>query len=252
MDIAIITGASAGLGQAFFRSVVRRYPKLDQIWLIARRADRLQQLAQDSPVPVECLPLDLTQDGSYQAISERLAAEQPRVQILINNAGLGQLDDMVDSDVATQVRMVDVNCRGLTAVTTAVLPYMLKDSFVIQVASIAAFAPNARMTVYSSTKAYVLSLARGLRMEMKSRGVNVLALCPGPMSTEFLEKADITAGKSKQFDTLPYSDPEAVADGAVVRAARGKAIYTPRAFYRFYHFVSKVLPTSLVMKMCRT
>ena len=118
MDIAIITGASAGLGQAFFRSVVRRYPKLDQIWLIARRADRLQQLAQDSPVPVECLPLDLTQDGSYQAISERLAAEQPRVRILINNAGLGQLDDMVDSDVATQVRMVDVNCRGLTAVTT--------------------------------------------------------------------------------------------------------------------------------------
>lgn len=252
MDIAIITGASAGLGQAFFRSVVRRYPKLDQIWLIARRADRLQQLAQDSPVPVVCLPLDLTQDGSYQAISERLAAEQPRVRILINNAGLGQLDDMVDSDVATQVRMVDVNCRGLTAVTTAVLPYMPKDSFVIQVASIAAFAPNARMTVYSSTKAYVLSLARGLRMEMKSRGVNVLALCPGPMSTEFLEKADITAGKSKQFDTLPYSDPEAVADGAVVRAARGKAIYTPRAFYRFYHFVSKVLPTSLVMKMCRT
>lgn len=252
MDIAIITGASAGLGQAFFRSVVRRYPKLDQIWLIARRADRLQQLAQDSPVPVECLPLDLTQDGSYQAISERLAAEQPRVRILINNAGLGQLDDMVDSDVATQVRMVDVNCRGLTAVTTAVLPYMPKDSFVIQVASIAAFAPNARMTVYSSTKAYVLSLARGLRMEMKSRGVNVLALCPGPMSTEFLEKADITAGKSKQFDTLPYSDPEAVADGAVVRAARGKAIYTPRAFYRFYHFVSKVMPTSLVMKMCRT
>lgn len=252
MDIAIITGASAGLGQAFFRSVVRRCPKLDQIWLIARRADRLQQLAQDSPVPVECLPLDLTQDGSYQAISERLAAEQPRVRILINNAGLGQLDDMVDSDVATQVRMVDVNCRGLTAVTTAVLPYMPRDSFVIQVASIAAFAPNARMTVYSSTKAYVLSLARGLRMEMKSRGVNVLALCPGPMSTEFLEKADITAGKSKQFDTLPYSDPEAVADGAVVRAARGKAIYTPRAFYRFYHFVSKVLPTSLVMKMCRT
>lgn len=252
MDIAIITGASAGLGQAFFRSVVRRYSKLDQIWLIARRADRLQQLAQDSPVPVECLPLDLTQDGSYQAISERLAAEQPRVRILINNAGLGQLDDMADSDVATQVRMVDVNCRGLTAVTTAVLPYMPKDSFVIQVASIAAFAPNARMTVYSSTKAYVLSLARGLRMEMKSRGVNVLALCPGPMSTEFLEKADITAGKSRQFDTLPYSDPEAVADGAVVRAARGKAIYTPRAFYRFYHFVSKVLPTSLVMKMCRT
>ena len=252
MDIAIITGASAGLGQAFFRSVVRRYSKLDQIWLIARRADRLQQLAQDSPVPVECLPLDLTQDGSYQAISERLAAEQPRVRILINNAGLGQLDDMVDSDVATQVRMVDVNCRGLTAVTTAVLPYMPRDSFVIQVASIAAFAPNARMTVYSSTKAYVLSLARGLRLEMKSRGVNVLALCPGPMSTEFLEKADITAGKSKQFDTLPYSDPEAVADGAVVRAARGKAIYTPRAFYRFYHFVSKVLPTSLVMKMCRT
>lgn len=252
MNIAIITGASAGLGQAFFRSIVRRYPALDAVWLIARRAERLQELAADSPVPTELLPLDLACDDSYRTLEARLAAEKPQVQILINSAGLGQLDNMIDSDWATQVRMVDVNCRGLTAVTTAVLPYMAAGGFIVQVASIAAFAPNTRMTVYSSTKAFVLSLARGLRLELKSRHVNVLAVCPGPMATEFLAVADITDGKSRTFERLPYSDPEKVADGAVRRAARGRAVYTPRLFYKFYHLVAKLLPKGLVMRMCRT
>lgn len=154
---------------------------------------------------MEILPLDLAADASYQALSERLAAEKPAVQILINNAGLGELANMADSDWATQIRMVDVNCRGLTAVTTAVLPYMAEGGFILNVASIAAFAPNPRMTVYSSTKAYVLSLSKGLREELRPRRVNVLAVCPGPMRTEFLDLAGIT-GQSRTFETLPYCD----------------------------------------------
>ena len=124
MNIAIITGASAGLGQAFFDSIVRRYPTLEQIWLIARRAERLEAMAQDCPIPVEVLPLDLTAQQSYEVFEARLASEKPAVQIFINNAGMGELDDMIDSDWRTQIRMVDLNCRGLTAMATAVLPYM--------------------------------------------------------------------------------------------------------------------------------
>ena len=251
MNIAIITGASAGLGQEFFRSIVKRYPRLEQIWLIARRVERLEEMAKDSPVTVEVLPLDLTAAESYAALEARLQAEKPAVQILVNNAGLGELNEMIDSDWATQTRMVDLNCRGLTAVTTAVLPYMKKGGFIINVASIAAFAPNARMTVYSSTKAFCLSLSKGLREELRPRGVNVLAVCPGPMDTEFLAVADIT-GRSATFDRLPYCNPRQVADRAVVSAAAGRAVYTNRLFFKFYRVLAKLLPHGLVMKLCKT
>ena len=167
MRIAIITGASAGLGQAFFAAVRRRRADLEQIWLIARRADRLEAMAADCPIPVTVLPLDLADTASYQTLADKLAAEQPTVELLINNAGLGALGNMDESDIATQIRMVDVNCRGLTAVTTAVLPYMTAGSAIINVASIAAFAPNARMAVYSSTKAFVFSLSGALREELR-------------------------------------------------------------------------------------
>ena len=251
MNIAIITGASAGLGQAFFDSIVRRYSTLEQIWLIARRAERLEAMAQGCPIPVEVLPLDLTAEESYAAFEARLAAEQPSIQIFINNAGLGELDEMIDSDWRTQIRMVDLNCRGLTAMATAVLPYMARGGFIINIASIAAFAPTARMTVYSATKAFDLHLSRGLREELRPRGVNVLAVCPGPMATEFLAVADIT-GRSATFERLPYCDPKRVADHAVVKAAAGRGVYTPLAFFKFYRVLAKLLPTALVMKLCKT
>lgn len=251
MKIAIITGASAGLGQAFFQSVVVRYPQLEQIWLIARRADRLKELAKDCPIATEVLPLNLTAHDSYAALEARLKAENPSVHILINNAGLGELDEMIDSDVSTQTRMVDLNCRGLTAVTTAVLPYMAKGGFIVNVASIASFAPCARMTVYSATKAFVLHLSRGLREELRPRCINALAVCPGPMNTEFLAVADIT-GRSKTFERLPYCNPQKVADRAVAKAAAGHGVYTPRGFFKFYRVLAKILPTALVIKLCKT
>ena len=251
MSIAIITGASAGLGQAFFDSIVRRYPALEQIWLIARRTERLEAMAKGCPIPVEVFPLDLTAEASYEAFEARLAAEKPAVQIFINNAGLGELNDMIDSDWRTQTRMVDLNCRGLTAMATAVLPYMAKGGFIINIASIAAFAPNTRMTVYSASKAFDLHLSRGLREEMRPHGVNVLAVCPGPMATEFLAVADIK-GRSATFDRLPYCDPKRVADRAVVKAAAGRGVYTPRAFFKLYRVLAKLLPTALVIKLCKT
>lgn len=251
MSIAIITGASAGLGQAYFRAVRRRHPELSGIWLIARREDRLREMAADCPIPVTVLPLDLTKDEAYAALSEKLAAEQPTVAVLINNAGLGELANMADSDVATQCRMVDLNCKGLTAVTTAVLPYMEQGGYVLNVASIAAFAPNARMTVYSSTKAFVLSLSKGLREELKERRVNVLAVCPGPMATEFLAVANIE-GNSQTFKRLPYCDPQKVADRSLAAAIAGRATYTPRLFFKFYRVLAKLLPHNVIMPLCKT
>ena len=251
MSIAIITGASAGLGEAFFDRLLETETELSAIWLIARRGERLEEMAARSPVPVKVLALDLTNKASFHALEEQLAAEKPAVRILINNAGVGELANVADSDWATQTRMVDLNCGALTAVTTAVLPYMQAGGFVVNVASIAAFAPNARMTVYSSTKAYVLSFSKGLREELRAKRVGVLAVCPGPMDTEFLAVANIT-GRSKTFQRLPYCNPAQVAKGALAKAAAGRAVYTPRLFFKFYRVLAKVLPHNWIIPLCKT
>ena len=251
MSIAILTGASAGLGQSFFKSLTARYPDLSAIWLIARRRERLEQMGEGSPVPVKVLPLDLVDPTSYDTLGETLKAENARVKILINNAGLGELDNVADSTWPVQSRMVDLNCRALTAVTTVVLPYMERGGFVLNVCSIASFCPNTRMTVYSSTKAYVMSFTKGLREEMKPAGVNVAAVCPGPMKTEFLDVANIV-GRSKMFRTLPYSNPDVVADRAILAAARGQCIYTPKFLFKFYRVLAKLVPHNLMMQFCKT
>jgi len=251
MSIAILTGASAGLGQSFFRSLLHRHPDLTGIWLIARRRERLEELAADSPIPVTVLPMDLTDPACYDALGQRLETEGAAVKILINNAGLGELDNVADSTWPVQSRMVDLNCRALTAVTTVCLPYMERGGFVLNVCSIASFCPNTRMTVYSSTKAYVMSFTKGLREELKPLGINVLAVCPGPMKTEFLDVANIT-DRSPMFKTLPYSDPDKVADRAVVMAGRGRCVYTPLFLFKLYRVLAKVLPHSLMMQFCKT
>ncbi len=251
MSIAILTGASAGLGQSFFRSLVARHPDLEGIWLIARRRERLEQMAEGCPIPVTVLPMDLTDPACYDQLGDQLKAEGVKVHILINNAGVGELDNVIDSDWRTQSRMVDLNCRALTAVTTVVLPYMERGGYVLNVCSIASFCPNTRMTVYSSTKAYVMSFTKGLREELKPHGINALAVCPGPMKTEFLDVANIT-DRSKMFTTLPYSDPDIVADRAVVLAGKGRCVYTPKLLFKVYRVLAKLVPHSIMMKFCKT
>lgn len=253
MNIAVITGASAGLGYEYVREVVAQYPDLDEYWLIARRAERLEKIRDEFPdkklVP---LCLDLTNEMSFAEYAALLQKESPVIKLLINNAGMGKLGKLADMPYDDQIRMVDLNNRALTAITNISLPYMQRGSFVLNVCSIAAFAPNPRMTVYCSTKAYVLSFSRSLRFELKDKGINVLAACPGPMRTEFLAVAGIEKGSSKTFDTLPYCDPGKVAKHSLLKAAAGKAVYTPRLFFKFYRILAKYLPHELVMYLSQT
>ena len=146
--------------------------------------------------------------------------------------------------------MVRLNCEALTVITSLTLPYMKENSEIINTCSIAAFAPNTRMAVYCSTKAYVLSLSKALRSELKKRRINVLAVCPGPMDTEFLPVAGIDPGASRTFDTLPRVNPSVMARKSLTASAKKRGVYTNLAFYKFYRFIAKILPHSLVMKMC--
>lgn len=248
MKTAIITGASSGLGREYFKVLTEIYPDIEEFWLIARRENRLKELAESVP-DAKCfiLPLDLTKTEEVELYRQKLEEKKPEVKILICNAGFGKLGDAVDIPVKDQTDMITLNCTSLTAVTLLTIPYMKKGSCIIEIASIAAFSPTPRMTVYSSTKAYVLSFAKGLRRELKDKGINVLAVCPGPMDTEFIDVADIE-GRSKLFMSLPRCSVREVAYRSVIQARKGKGVYTNKSIYKFYRVLTKLLPDSVTMR----
>ena len=252
MNLAIITGASSGLGREYARAILEAHPQFDQLLLIARRRERLEAIAREYPGrEIHLLPLDLTAQESIPAIGQWLEAHEARVGLLINNAGMGTLGDVADSDPDTQAHMVDLNCRALTALTTLCLKYMDRGGAIVNVCSIASFVPNARLNTYSATKAYVLSFTKGLRYELRSRGVNVLAACPGPMETEFLPVAGSAAGASPAFDRLPRVQPRRMARKSLAAALRGKCVYTDGALYKLYRVVAKLLPHNLLLPLSR-
>ena len=252
MKTAIVTGASSGLGREFVRQLAEVFPEIECYWLIARRRDRLEEMAQSlAGKEVACLDLDLCDLMSFTTLQEKLQADRPEVTLLVNNAGCGYLGRMGEVETATQTRMVDLNLRALTAVTNLVLPFMPAGGRILNVSSIASFCPNPRMTVYSASKAFVSSFTVGLSEELRCKGITVTAVCPGPMKTEFLDVGRIT-GNSPMFAMLPYCDQVRVAGGALRAARAGRTIYTPRLFYKFYRLLAKVTPVKAMVKLTKT
>lgn len=252
MKTAVITGASAGLGQEFARQVRKFFPEIEEYWLIARRTDRLNTLAAALPgITVKALSLDLTGPDYMAQLSAALEADKPEVELLIGCAGCGYLGNFDESPLEEQLRMLDLNIRALTAVTRLVLPYMPEGGRIINVSSIASFVPNPRMTIYSATKSFVSAFSRGLHEELKPRGISVTAVCPGPMDTEFIQLGRIK-GNSKTFDILPYCDPVKVVHGALTASQNRRAVYTPRAFYKFYRVLSGLIPHAILVHAAKT
>jgi short-subunit dehydrogenase len=252
LKTAVITGASSGLGVYFALEIDKNRPEIEEIWLIARRKERLEELAKKLTKKVKVLSLDITKEESLEEYKTALKQENCEISILINNAGFGKLgnfDEMNNDDLSG---MIKLNCEALTVITSITLPFMEKGSEIINSCSIASFAPNTRMAVYSSTKAYVMSFSRALRSELKRRKINCIAVCPGPMDTEFLSLAGIEKGTSFTFDTLPRVNPEIMARKSLKASKKGKAVYTNRIFYKFYRLLAKILPTSLIMKLAGT
>ncbi len=249
MNIAVITGASSGLGVEFVKSVYNSRVDLDEIWIIARRKDRLDALQSELGNSVIPVALDITDPAAVESYINLLKDKNATVKLLINNAGFGKLGNFDSLSLEHNTAMVRLNCEALTAMTSATLPFMDNCSEIINTCSIASFAPNTRMATYSSTKAYVMSLSRALRAELKPRKINVLAVCPGPMDTEFLAIANIPKGASRTFDTLPRDKAPVVAKKSLKASHKGKAVYACHPFYKFYRIVAKILPKAIVMKM---
>ena len=252
MKIAVITGASSGLGKEYAFAVSRLRQDINEIWLIARRKEKLEDVASNLSKKSRILSLDITDPNAIEEYKNLLKTENAEVSLLINNAGFGKLGYFHDISTEDNAGMIRLNCEALTVFTSVTLPFMNENSEIINTCSIASFAPNSRMAVYSSTKAFVMSFSRALRNELKQRKINVLSVCPGPMETEFLPLAGINKGDSKTFDMLPRDKAQKVAINSLKASKRKKAVFCDHFFYKFYRFVSKILPTSLVMLMAKT
>lgn len=252
MRLAILTGASAGLGRDYLK-LLAADPSLDRIWIIARREDRLQRLCEQYPdKDIVPLALDLTDERSFALLRQKLEEEKPDLRLLINNAGCGTVGDFAEMDLSSQTRMVDLNVRGMTAVANLALPYMAEGAAMLNVCSIASFAPNTRMAVYCSTKAYVLQFSKTLKRELKGRGINVCAACPGPMNTEFFQAGGIIGRSHALEKGLPRCQPDKVARGSLRAAKAGRGIYTPTLIYKVYRLLCKILPHGMVMYVSGT
>lgn len=249
MVTAVITGASAGLGKEYINAVIAEYPSVDAFWLIARRKELLKEIAEQHPdKTIAAISLDLSKDESLEIFEQLLKENNPEIKVLVNNAGFGKCEDFFSSNRRSQTDMIDLNCRALTGVTRLCLPFMLDDSLVINVSSIAAFAPTPRMSVYAATKSFVLAFSKALHDELRPRGIKVLAVCPGPMDTEFWKVANVPEGKSRLIDKLPRVVASEVAAKSLKAARRGKLVYTNSFFYKIYRLLGKLLPHGFLMQ----
>ncbi len=251
MNIAIITGASSGLGEQYAFAVDKIRSDIDEIWLIARREDKLTLISKKLKKSIKILSLDITNSDCLNSYTQALNKSDANVKILINNAGFGKIGNIDEISPQDNGNMVRLNCEALTVLTALTLPYMNEESEIINTCSIASFVPNSRMAVYSSTKAYVMSFSRAIRRELKTRKINCIAVCPGPMNTEFLGIAGIEKGISHTFDTLPRVNPVKVAEKSLKASKKGKAVYTNRIIYKFYRILAKILPHSFMMELAK-
>jgi short-subunit dehydrogenase len=189
MRIAVITGASSGIGEEFVKQI-EKYPNIDEIWVIARRKERLKELAKSSSKSVKVIPADLSLQEHIEQFERLLYKEKPNIKLLVNSAGYGIRKAFTEGTYEEEIGMIDINCKSMTKMTYICLPFMHKNGRILQIASAAAFLPQAGFAVYSASKAYVLSFSRALNKELRERQIYVTAVCPGPVDTEFFAISD--------------------------------------------------------------
>ncbi|MDP9422033.1 MAG: SDR family oxidoreductase [Pseudomonadota bacterium] len=241
--VALITGASAGLGVDFARQLSAKGHRL---LLVARRRDRLDTLAAELG-NARAVEIDLSETGAADRLMADLAAHGEHVEQLVNNAGFGLTGRFAELDGKRQRQMIDLNCGALVELARAVLPGMIerKSGAILNVASTAAFQPGPGMAVYFATKAFVLSFSEALHEEVKGQGVKVSALCPGPTATEFGQVAGF--GPSNASSKLAAASPPVVAAG-LKGLERNQAIVIPGLMNKSTSQAHRFFPRGLIRR----
>lgn len=248
MKIAIVTGASSGMGREALIQLADRFGGLDEIWAVARRKERLDELAGQVPVKLRIYDLDLQEREDWDVLLEDLERERPNVKFLVNAAGYGKIGRVGSLDRRDETGMVHLNCEALCAVTHMVLPYLSDHSRILNFASAAAFLPQPEFAVYAATKSFVLSYSRALDVELKPRDIRVTAVCPGPVKTEFFDIAE-TTGVVPLYKKLVMANPKKVVRLAIRDCMMGKCVSVYGPVMKAFWLLCKALPHSVLLKI---
>ena len=248
MNIAIVTGASSGMGREFVRQL-SAWVRVDEIWAVARRADALEELKKETSVPVRPLSLDLLDAASFEKLEAMLEGEKPVISLLVNAAGFGKFGAYHKVSVADDSRMIDLNCKALVLMTRLCLPYMKEGSRILQLDSLSAFQPVPYITTYGATKAFVLSYTRAMIRELKGTGIRMMAMNPGWVKTEFFDHAMQTNTGEVQYFNILYEAKDVVATGLHDLYKTQKDYSVHGLPVRNQVRAVKLVPHSIVMKI---
>ena len=247
--IAVVTGASSGIGKEFFLSLKDRANELDEIWVVARSEDKLQALQAEISLPLRVFALDLSKTESTDVLKAAFDEEKPDIRYLICASGFGRFCGVEEDDPAILQNMIDLNCRSIVGVTVVAIPYLSQCSAVLLIASVAAFQPIPYLATYGASKAFVLSYGRALNRELKkSRGARCLCVCPFWTKTAFFGRATTEKTVVKKF-TAMYLPSQIVARAwkDLKHKRRDVSIFGAKA--RGQAWLVKALPHKLVMSV---
>ena len=253
---ALITGASAGIGREFARQLAGRAGSLI---LVARRRERLEELrneltTRDPNLNVHIRETDLSDEKAVTDLCEWLEREKIEIDLLINNAGLGDRGPFAASEPARVKEMIGVNVMALTVLTRSLLPGMIarKRGAILNVSSSASFLPIPGFAVYAATKAYVTSFSEAIRAELRGTGVTVASLCPGPVHTEFSQVAQRASGRrEKSGPAFTYVSVEDVVRGGLAALERDRALVIPGLLMKLAMFVVRLTPMPILRMVSR-
>lgn len=247
MSVAIITGASGGIGSEFARQI-SRLDGVDELWFVARSEEKMRALSDEIGLKTRIISADLTTEGGIETVREALKTHKPSVKFLVNASGFGNygaFDEISEDEV---VKMIDLNVKALVLITHMTVPYMERGGRIIELGSGSCFTPLPYFNIYSSSKVFVLHYTKSLNYELKKYGVRATCFCPGWVDTDFLGKS-LAGGKTHPKSMKPLLKCEDVVRRCVKASVKGKTMCVTNWYTKLQHVMFKLLPDKLLTKM---
>ncbi len=247
MNVIVITGASSGIGREFALQMDPFFTNIDEFWLVARSEDKLEETAELLGHRSRVIPMDITDSRRLDALEDMLIEHNAVVRMLINCAGFGLMGDFSEQPAENALSMIRLNCEALTEMTHRMIPYMRRNSRILQLASSAAFLPQPYFAVYAATKSYVLSFSRALNEELKPMGITVTSVCPGPVDTPFFDIAE-QSGTTLKIKKYVMAYPEKVVAEALRDSYWKRTMSVCSLPIKSFHLLSRAVPHDLIFR----
>ena len=246
MSIAIITGASSGIGAELARGIAKR--GVDELWLVARREDRLRALGDELGIKYKVIVADLSAESGIRTLESYLVGEKPTVKYLVNAAGFGDFGAFDEQKPGAAAKMIDLNVKALVLIGEMVIPYMERGGRIVNLGSGSCFTPLPYFNVYASSKSFVLHYTKALNFEIKKYGIRATCFCPGWVATEFIGKAsDRDTVKPKKY--WPLLNCQRVVAKCLRSMDKGRAMCVTGWYTKMQHVLFKLVPDPILSKL---